>query len=139
MKILQSGLSHNEILQQTGIKVSKRQMSQARMGREPAYSSVVSLLQQVDTNIITSLDQEIDNMEIAQRIIDAAIELLSFVVDISNLDMYLTKYKVYIDMKVAYNKLGITPKNHDNLISLHQQVRRQHEEAKKMLEMPTAI
>lgn len=146
MNILKSKLTHNEILARTGIQMTKRQLSQARMGREPALSKVKELLAGVDQEKLTTLYKDAQNIEIAQQIIDSANHLLSIPpnilvfggVIVHNKE-YLEKYKKYIDLKVEYNKLGITPRNHDELIKLHQLVRQQHEEAKNMLEVSTCI
>ena len=46
--------------------------------------------------------------------------------------LYMVRYKQYIDRKVQYNKLGKEPRNHKDLISLHQSVRKQHDELKNV-------
>lgn len=133
--LLNSLLTHNELIQKLGLTCSKRKLAEARRGREPHYSEVVALIDQANLALVNDALNEANTLQMANDLIIRAKELLKLNVlkeDGTVNPLYMVRYKQYIDRKVQYNKLGKEPRNHKDLISLHQSVRKQHDELKNV-------
>jgi len=141
MSILNSKLTHNEILKRTGITCTKRKLSQARMGREPHRSDVKALLAGVDSKTLEEMEEENKIISLAATLIDMAEELVRIPIMVDDIvnQAYFTKYKAYIDLKVLYNRTGKQPRNHKELIRIHANVREKHKNIKNLLEVPKEV
>lgn len=127
-ELLNSSLTHNEIIKGLNLTVSKRKMSEARRGYSPAKEEVLSALKQLDPEYQQKLAALLDMSKLygaAKSIIDRGERLLSME-PLAHRDKYLDLYKEYIDLKVTYNKMGGTPSNHEQLLAVHKRVRSQH-------------
>lgn len=133
--LMDSQLTHRdlELLVQGGM--SRRKISKARNGNQEHRDSLMLLLENLPEALLQESFNKVNDLRRAQIIIDMGLDLLQLEGTPANRE-YVDLYKRYIDLKVEYNQLGKEPKNHAELIRVHALVRRQNEEAKKLLKVP---
>lgn len=136
-QILQSKLTHREIQSLVGGEavMSRRKISAARSGHPQHREMLLNLLKGLNQNMLQGKWKDAKLVEQVDLLIKKAERLLRMkpVDPRGNVNTeYLREYKEYIDMKVIYNKLKVEARNHSTLIRLHQSVRTQHEEIKKL-------
>lgn len=125
MQLLDSNLTHGEIVLLTGITCTKRKMAKARRGEQPHLSDVLALLESADKSKAEKSAKLIGHCAL---LITKAKNLLSMDT-VKDSGTYIDEYQSYIDLKVIYNRLAEEPRNHGELLRLHQLVRTQHDKS----------